>query len=98
MFYLIHSLISFVMQIPLLLSNDLGFFSIIVLIYALAMVIPSIAVTVRRLHDVGKSGWFMFISIIPIIGGIWLFIVLVTDGDAGTNQYGMDPKELEYFE
>ena len=50
------------------------------------------AVAVRRLHDVGKSGWFYLISLIPLIGGIWLFVLFVTEGDKGANQYGPDPK------
>lgn len=61
--------------------------------YSLAVLIPSLAVMVRRLHDAGKSGWFFFINLIPIIGWIWFFIVLVTDGEAGSNQYGANPKE-----
>lgn len=61
-------------------------------IYALGVLIPSLAVAVRRLHDVGKSGWFYLIGLIPIIGGIWLFVLFVTEGDKGPNQYGPDPK------
>lgn len=44
-------------------------------LYALAVLIPSIAVSVRRLHDSGRSGWWIFIALIPIIGGIWLLIL-----------------------
>ncbi|MEP5254816.1 MAG: DUF805 domain-containing protein [Winogradskyella arenosi] len=62
-------------------------------IYALAVVIPSLAVAVRRLHDVGKSGWFYLISLIPLIGGIWLIILFATEGDQGANAYGPDPKQ-----
>ena len=62
------------------------------LIYAIGVFIPSLAVAVRRLHDTGKSGWYYFISFIPLIGGIWLIVLLATEGDNGTNQYGPDPK------
>ncbi|MDA3861692.1 MAG: DUF805 domain-containing protein [Melioribacteraceae bacterium] len=62
-------------------------------LYSLALIIPSLAVTVRRLHDTGKSGWMMFISFIPIIGTIWLLFFLVTDSNFGENQYGQNPKE-----
>ena len=65
---------------------------IIVGIYALAVFVPSLAVAVRRLHDINKSGWFYFVSLIPLIGGIWLFILLCTEGTQGPNQYGDDPK------
>jgi uncharacterized membrane protein YhaH (DUF805 family) len=65
------------------------------LIYVLAILVPSIAVGARRLHDVGKSGWFMLIAFVPIIGGIWLLILTCTDGDSGDNEYGSNPKTEE---
>ena len=68
------------------------------LIYVLAILVPSIAVSVRRLHDVSKSGWFMFIALVPIIGGIWLLILACTDGDSGNNEYGSNPKTEEVVE
>ena len=61
-------------------------------LYSLLVLLPSIAVGVRRLHDVGKSGWFILIIFIPIIGAIWLLILACTEGDRGTNAYGPDPK------
>ena len=61
-------------------------------LFTLATVLPRLAVLVRRLHDVGKSGWWVFISLIPIVGGIWLFVLTVTDSDAGDNEYGPNPK------
>ncbi|GAA4236739.1 DUF805 domain-containing protein [Postechiella marina] len=62
------------------------------IIYVLGVLVPSLAVVVRRLHDVGKSGWFYLIGLIPLIGPIWIFVLLVTEGDTGPNQYGPDPK------
>jgi uncharacterized membrane protein YhaH (DUF805 family) len=64
-------------------------------IYSLIVLIPGLAVGVRRLHDVGKSGWFMFIALIPIIGSIWLLVLFCTDSVPGTNEYGVNPKEVE---
>jgi len=61
-------------------------------IYAVAVVIPGLAVGVRRLHDIGKSGWYMLIALIPIAGGIWLLVLFCTNGDPGDNEYGTDPK------
>ncbi|MBW8890111.1 MAG: DUF805 domain-containing protein [Fibrobacteres bacterium] len=61
-------------------------------IYALGVLIPSLAVSVRRLHDTGKSGWFIFINLIPLIGAIWVLIVLCSEGNAAGNKYGMNPK------
>ena len=65
---------------------------VIFAVYALDTFIPGLAVIVRRLHDVNKSGWFYFISLIPLIGGIWLLILLCTEGTQGPNQYGEDPQ------
>jgi uncharacterized membrane protein YhaH (DUF805 family) len=61
-------------------------------LYALAVLIPAIAVTVRRLHDTGRSGWWILIVLVPIIGGIWLLVLMVLDSEAGTNKYGPNPK------
>ena len=61
-------------------------------LYSLAVIIPGLAVLVRRLHDVGKSGWMFFIILIPLIGAIWLFVLLVTDSNTGENKYGAYPK------
>ncbi|MBS0476556.1 MAG: DUF805 domain-containing protein [Proteobacteria bacterium] len=54
--------------------------------------IPGLAVTVRRLHDTGKSGWMVLISLVPLVGGIVLLVFLCSDGTRGANQYGEDPK------
>lgn len=59
----------------------------------LVIIIPSLAVIVRRLHDIGKSGTYYFVRFIPIIGPIWLLILLCTEGDKGHNRYGNDPKK-----
>ena len=64
------------------------------ILYALAVFIPSLAVSIRRLHDIGKSGWMVLISFIPIVGAIWLLVLMVTDSDPGENQYGPNPKEI----
>lgn len=83
-----------------ILDNILGLkfssqspYGFIYLIYSLAVFIPGLAVLVRRLHDVDKSGWWFFIALIPIVGAIWLLVLLVTEGTPGTNQYGVNPKE-----
>ena len=64
----------------------------IYLLTSLIHFIPSIGVLVRRLHDVGKSGWFWLISLIPLIGAIWLLVLFCTEGDADENKYGPSPK------
>ena len=54
--------------------------------------VPGLAVTVRRLHDTGKSGWLYLLVIIPYIGSLIIFIFTVIEGDKGDNKYGPDPK------
>ncbi|EAS18962.1 conserved hypothetical protein [Flavobacteria bacterium BBFL7] len=69
-------------------------FAILFLLYALATIIPSLAVIVRRLHDTGRSGWFYFISMIPFVGTIILLIWLIEDSKHGANQWGPNPKGI----
>ncbi|MBO2009925.1 DUF805 domain-containing protein [Hymenobacter negativus] len=64
-------------------------------LFSLAMLIPSLAVGVRRLHDVGKSGWFTLIIFIPLVGVIWLLVLDCTEGSQGDNLYGSDPKAAD---
>ncbi|MFA7555181.1 MAG: DUF805 domain-containing protein [Spongiibacteraceae bacterium] len=64
------------------------------IIYSLAILIPSIAVAVRRLHDIGRSGWWLLIAFIPLIGAIVLLIFAVQDSKAD-NEYGPNPKAAE---
>ena len=61
-------------------------------IYSIALLVPGIAIGVRRLHDIGKSGWWYLIVFIPLIGVIWFIILMVKEGDNGNNAYGPDPK------
>lgn len=64
-------------------------------IYGLAVFIPGLAVLVRRLHDTGRSGWWFLIALVPLIGGIWLIVLLATEGNQGENAYGADPKAIQ---
>lgn len=59
----------------------------------LALIIPTIAVTVRRLHDTGRSGWWLLIYLVPIIGPIIALVFLASDGQPGPNKFGLDPKQ-----
>lgn len=61
-------------------------------LYTLAIVIPNLAVTVRRLHDIGKSGWMILVAFIPLIGFFWLLILLAADSEREGNKYGPNPK------
>jgi uncharacterized membrane protein YhaH (DUF805 family) len=64
------------------------------LLYELAVVIPSLAVAVRRLHDTGRSGWWLLIALVPIAGAIALIVFLCLDGEAGSNKHGANPKTI----
>lgn len=96
MFVLINSIILIILEFIDFkmgtLSNgiEVGFLSGI---YSLAVFIPSLAVSIRRLHDVGKSGWFLLISLIPVIGSIWLLILYIKDSAPGNNVFGPNPNE-----
>ena len=66
--------------------------SVLASIYALAILIPGIAVGVRRLHDTNRSGWWLLISLVPLIGAIVILVFMVQDSQPGDNQYGQNPK------
>ena len=61
-------------------------------LYSLAVLIPSLAVSVRRLHDIGKSGWNLLLVLIPFIGAIILLVWMCEDSQHGTNKWGKNPK------
>ena len=61
-------------------------------LFVLAMVIPSLAGQVRRLHDTNRSGWWIFISLVPLVGAVILWVFLFTDSNPGENRYGPNPK------
>ncbi|NLX26725.1 MAG: DUF805 domain-containing protein [Lentisphaerae bacterium] len=90
MFVLINIIISFILGF---LEGLMGGPGVIGYIYSLAVLIPGIAVSVRRLHDTGRSGWWLLISFIPLIGAIVLIVFMATDGAPGDNQYGTNPKQ-----
>ena len=73
-------------------SDSEGSRSTLTTLYVLATLIPFLAVGVRRLHDTGRSGWWMLIGVIPIIGAIVLLIFMIQDSQLMDNQYGPNPK------
>ena len=72
-------------------NNGIGLFGGI---YSLLILVPSLAVGVRRLHDVGKSGWMLLVALIPLIGAIWLLILFCKDSQLQENKWGVNPKEI----
>jgi uncharacterized membrane protein YhaH (DUF805 family) len=61
-------------------------------LYSLAVLLPSIAVSVRRLHDIDRTGWWMLIAFVPLVGAIVLLVFAVLDSTPGDNRYGPNPK------
>jgi uncharacterized membrane protein YhaH (DUF805 family) len=97
MFTLIHVLIMVALFLLMILGGE-NMTSVLMIVYALytlAVLIPSLAVTIRRLHDTGKSGWWIFIGFIPFIGGFVLLYFMIVDSQPGANLYGPNPKEGE---
>ncbi|USD51642.1 DUF805 domain-containing protein [Vibrio sp. SCSIO 43153] len=94
-FTLVNVLVNLVMGIidrvigSVMQMDNFGFFGVI---YALFIMIPSIAVTVRRLHDSGRTGWWALIAFVPVIGILVLLYFLIQDSEEGSNQYGANPK------
>ena len=84
-FFLANLIITAVLQI---LTSAADALVIVSLLYSLALFIPSLAVAVRRLHDTGRSGWWILIGLVPLIGIIVLIVFLATDGDSGPNEHG----------
>jgi uncharacterized membrane protein YhaH (DUF805 family) len=89
MFFLVNFIIGVVLDI-------IGIFirlgAIVGALYGLAVLIPGLAVGVRRLHDTGRSGWWLLIAVIPVVGAIILIVFLATEGEPGENAYGPNPK------
>ena len=81
MFFLFNIIFTYSL-LALDLYLQIGFLN---LVYSLALLLPSVAVAIRRMHDVGKSGWYILIP-------IYNFVLAVTEGDKGTNEFGPDPK------
>ena len=94
MFVLFNILVSIALAI---LENMLGLrtdsgFGVISSLYSLVILLPSIAVSVRRLHDTGRSGLWLLVSFVPVIGGLILLYFFILDSDPGANDHGPNPK------
>ena len=89
MFILFNTIIAFVLAF---VEGLVGGPGVAANLYGLAVLIPSLAVGVRRLHDTGRSGWWLLISLVPVVGAIVLLVFMVQDSHAEANQYGPNPK------
>ncbi len=92
MFVLFNIIVSFVISfVAGLVLGDAGTY--VGYVYDLAILLPSIAIAIRRMHDIGKSGFWILICLIPLIGVIWYLVLMCKAGDEGENQYGPVPEE-----
>ena len=66
--------------------------SILLILLGVALFIPNVAVIVRRLHDINFSGWWILLTLLPILGSIILLVMMLMDGTKGKNRFGDDPK------
>ena len=89
MFFLFNIIIIFVLGY---VDGLFGRYGIVNTLYSLAILIPGIAVSIRRLHDTNRSGWWLLIGFVPIIGAIVLIVYMVQDSTPSENQYGANPK------
>ena len=92
MFYLVYFIIGAVFSILMNLVASISFLYYIILvlqvIIILGLLVPTLAVSVRRLHDIGKGGAWIFINLIPLIGSIWFLILLIKEGEKVANRFG----------
>ena len=87
-FFAVNLVIGLVLYVLILISS---IFVILYILYSLALIIPGLAAAVRRLHDTGKSGWYLLISFIPLVGFIVVIVFLASAGQTGPNDYGPPP-------
>jgi uncharacterized membrane protein YhaH (DUF805 family) len=99
LFNMIFAIVAMVLDNILGTTLNMGYgvslpYGYIYILYTIVVLIPGLAVAVRRLHDIGKSGWMFLIVLIPIIGPIWLLVLLFTDSQQGSNKWGENPKQI----
>lgn len=86
------TLVSFIIAVVLNIIDAVVGTMVLGLLYNLAVLLPSIGLGIRRLHDTNRTGWWLLIGLIPLVGFIVLIVFFATEGDKGDNQYGADPK------
>ena len=97
--YWMFTLINFLITIGIGMAESMiGLPGTLSSFYALVILIPSIAVGVRRLHDTGRSAWWLLIVLLPLVGAIVLLVFMVLDSEPGSNDYGANPKALPVAE
>ncbi|MBO6015636.1 MAG: DUF805 domain-containing protein [Lachnospiraceae bacterium] len=92
--YWLYVLANFIVSLVISVIAGILHLPILSTIYALGVMLPGIAVCVRRLHDTGKSGLWLLLAFVPLIGGIVLLVFFCSDSEVGTNDFGPNPKEF----
>lgn len=90
--YWYFTLINVLIAVALALIDGALDISLLSPLYTLAVFIPGLAVSVRRLHDTGRSGWWLLLSLVPLVGAIVVLVFMCLDSEPGANQYGPPPK------
>ncbi len=99
-FALFNAIVSIVVYAAMLAAFAAGqryigmILAVVCIVYGLAGLIPGIAVSIRRLHDTNKRGWWLLFALVPFVGGLVLLVFMVIEGDSGPNLYGPSPKLL----
>lgn len=90
MFILVNAIVCIVLNIiQMIIGLELPYLT---MLYSLALLLPNIAVCMRRLHDIDRTGWWLLMMFLPIIGWIVLLVFYCQPGTAGANRFGEDPK------
>jgi uncharacterized membrane protein YhaH (DUF805 family) len=87
-----YTLFAFVVYLVVALVDAAMKTTLLGLIVSLGLLLPTLAVTVRRLHDTGRSGWWLLIGLVPLVGAIVLLVFYCQDSTPGANEYGPNPK------
>ncbi|MFJ5310018.1 DUF805 domain-containing protein [Streptomyces sp. NPDC088350] len=93
--YWMFALFTAIIAVVLLAIGAAIKFPFLAVIFYLGILLPGLGVTVRRLHDTGRSGGWFFISFVPLVGGIIMLVFTCSDSQPGANQYGPNPKEAD---
>ena len=91
--YWMFVLFAFIIYVVLIVIDVVVGTAVLAMIFGLGILIPSLAIAARRLHDTNRSGWWQLIALVPAIGAIVLLVFLVLDSEEGENRFGPNPKE-----
>ncbi|MBR8537100.1 DUF805 domain-containing protein [Carboxylicivirga sediminis] len=95
LFYTLFAMVAGILDVMIISTAGI-YFTPILTLFLLGMIIPTLAISVRRMHDIGKSDAMILIPMVPFIGSIWYLILTVTEGNVGDNQYGPHPKATSF--